>query len=48
MFITMAQMEKNKRLNDLLDNDEILFGNIERDDEDDDDEEDDEEDNDNN
>jgi L-lactate utilization protein LutB len=38
----MAQMEKDKRLNDLLNNDKKFFGNIEKDDEDD------EEDNDNN
>jgi hypothetical protein len=42
MFITMAQMEKDKRLNDLINNDKKFFGNTERNDEDD------EEDNDNN
>jgi hypothetical protein len=45
MFITMAQMKKNKRLKDLIEDDEKFYGNTERNDEDD---EDDEEDNDNN
>jgi hypothetical protein len=45
MLITMAQMEKNRRLNDLIEDDKKFYGNTEENDED---KEDDEEDNDSN
>jgi hypothetical protein len=45
MFITMAQMEKNRRLKDLAEDDKRFYGNTEENDED---KEDDEEDNDSN